>query len=458
MTDFRQSDQAVPIESVEQLIEQLHRAGKPAARWAIGTEYEKVVVDRATGRAAPFSGRRGIETVLRTLAERFGWEPKEENGRTVALVRGGASITLEPGAQLELSGEQCRTLHCTHDELTTHVRELVSVGGELGLAFLGLGMQPISRPEEIEIVPKQRYAIMAPYMERVGTLGVRMMKQTATVQANIDYADERDAMRKLRVGMGLAPILNAMFANSSLSDGDLNGYMSFRGHIWTDTDAARCGLLRLAFREGASFADYVDWALDVPLYFILRGGTYRTTVTGVPFRRFLAEGAGGERATLDDWNLHLTTLFPEVRLKGYLELRSADSQPPERTLALPALVKGVFYETDCLDAAHDLVKRWTFDETNTLWRQVHREALLTRFRGVDVLDLARELYTIAEEGLRRQHALDAGGRDERIYLERMGEQLAMGRSPARVIAEQWRADWDDRRRLERVIAATEFRS
>ena len=373
-------------------------------------------------------------------------------------MRGGASITLEPGAQLELSGEQCRTLHCTHDELTTHVRELVSVGGELGLAFLGLGMQPISRPEEIEIVPKQRYAIMAPYMERVGTLGVRMMKQTATVQANIDYADERDAMRKLRVGMGLAPILNAMFANSSLSEGDLNGYMSFRGHIWTDTDAARCGLLPLAFREGASFADYVAWALDVPLYFILRGGTYRTTVTGMPFRRFLAEGAGGERATLDDWNLHLTTLFPEVRLKGYLELRSADSQPPERTLALPALVKGVFYETDCLDAAHDLVKRWTFDETNTLWRQVHREALLARFRGVDVLDLARELYTIAEEGLRRQHALDAGGRDERIYLERMGEQLAMGRSPARVIAEQWRADWDDRRRLERVIAATEFRS
>jgi len=396
--------------------------------------------------------------VLRTLAERFAWEPKEENGRTVALVRGGASITLEPGAQLELSGEQCRTLHCTHDELTTHVRELVSVGGELGLAFLGLGMQPISRPEEIEIVPKQRYAIMAPYMERVGTLGVRMMKQTATVQANIDYADERDAMRKLRVGMGLAPILNAMFANSSLSEGDLNGYMSFRGHIWTDTDAARCGLLPLAFREGASFADYVAWALDVPLYFILRGGTYRTTVTGMPFRRFLAEGAGGERATLDDWNLHLTTLFPEVRLKGYLELRSADSQPPERTLALPALVKGVFYETDCLDAAHDLVKRWTFDETNTLWRQVHREALLARFRGVDVLDLARELYTIAEEGLRRQHALDAGGRDERIYLERMGEQLAMGRSPARVIAEQWRADWDDQRRLERVIAATEFRS
>src|SRR2546429_3474351 len=444
MTDFRQSDRAVAIESVDQLVEQFHLAGKPSARWAIGTEYEKVVVDRATGRAAPFSGPRGIETVLRTLAERFGWEPKEENGRTVALVRAGASITLEPGAQLELSGEQCRTLHCTQQELATHVRELVSVGSELGLAFLGLGMQPISRLEEIEIVPKQRYRIMAPYMERVGTLGLRMMKQTATVQANIDYADERDAMLKLRVGMGLAPLVNAMFANSSISDGGLNGYMSFRGHIWTDTDRARCGLLPFVFREDASFANYIAWALDVPLYFILRGGTYRTTVTGMPFRRFLAEGAGGERATLDDWNLHLTTLFPEVRLKGYIEIRSADSQPPERMLALPALVKGVFYTQDCLEAAWDLVKGWSFEERVALWGDVHREALLARFKGVKVIELARELYAIAEEGLRRQQGLDRDGRDERVYLQRMGEQLAMGRSPARVIAEKWNGEWDRR--------------
>src|SRR6058998_2571050 len=455
MTDFRQSDRAVPIESVEQLVEQLHRAGKPAARWAIGTEYEKVVVDRATGRAAPFSGRRGIETVLRTLAERFGWEPKEEAGRTVALVRGGASITLEPGAQLELSGEQCGTLHCTQRELATHVRELVDVGSELGLAFLGLGIQPVSRLEEIELVPKQRYRIMAPYMARVGALGLRMMKQTATVQANIDYADERDAMLKLRVGMGLAPLVNAMFANSSISDGGLNGYMSFRGHVWTDTDRARCGLLPFVFREGASFADYIEWALDVPLYFILRGGRYRTEVTGVPFRRFLAEGVAGERATLDDWNLHLTTLFPEVRLKGYIEVRSADSQPPERMLALPALVKGVFYTQDCLEAAWDLVKRWTFAERLELWRDVHREAVLARFKGVKVIELARELYAIGEEGLRRQQALDRAGRDERVYLERMGEQLAIGRSPARVIAEKWSGVWD--RRVERLIEFAEYR-
>jgi glutamate--cysteine ligase len=456
MTDFRESAHPVPIESVQQLVEQFHRAGKPRDRWMIGTEYEKVAVERSTGRAAPFSGARGIEAVLRGLAERFDWEPKEEDGRIVALAREGASITLEPGAQLELSGAQCPTIHCTDEELRTHVREVVTIGNEVGLAFLGLGMQPVSRLEEIEWVPKQRYGIMGPYMTRVGTLGQRMMKQTATVQANIDYSDEPDAMRKLRVGMGIAPLVNAMFANSSISDGGLNGYMSFRGHIWTDTDRARCGLLPFAFRESTTFADYVEWALDVPLYFILRRGRYETSVTGIPFRRFLREGVAGERATLDDWNLHLTTLFPEVRLKGYIELRSADSQPPERMLALPALVKGIFYTPDCLDAALDLVKRWSVEDVATLYRDVTREALLARFRGIKVIELARELYAMAEEGLRRQGACNATGQDERVYLERMGEQLAMGRSPARVIAEKWNGEWD--RKIERLIAYAEYRA
>jgi glutamate--cysteine ligase len=456
MTDFQQSAQAVPIESVEQLVVQLQRAGKPRQQWRIGTEYEKVVVDRATGTAAHFSGQRGVEALLRGLADRYGWEPKEEDGRTVALARAGASITLEPGAQLELSGVQCPTIHRADEELRTHVREVVSVGRELGLACLGLGIQPVSRVEEIEWVPKQRYRIMGPYMTRVGTLGQRMMKQTATVQANIDYADERDAMRKFAVGMGIAPLVNAMFANSPVSDGGLNGYMSFRGHIWTDTDDARCGLLPFAFREEASFADYVEWALDVPLYFILRHGRYRTEVTGLPFRRFLTEGAAGERATLDDWNLHLTTLFPEVRLKGYIELRSADSQPPECLLALPALVKGVFYTEDCLQAAWDLVKRWSFEERLALYADVHRQALQARLRGISVLELARELYAIAEEGLRRQRALDDAGADERRYLERLGEQLALGRSPARVIAEKWTGEWD--RAVERLIAYAEYRT
>ncbi len=457
MTDFRASGEAIAIESVDQLIEQLHRAGKPRDRWMIGTEYEKLAVDARTGAAVPYSGPRGIEVVLRELADRFGWEPKDEEGHVVALLRDGASITLEPGGQVELSGKQCDSLHCTYDEMMTHVRELSAVGADLGIAFLGLGMQPISTLDEIEWVPKQRYRIMRDYMTRVGTLGHRMMKQTATVQANIDYADERDAMRKLRVGMGTAPIVNAMFANSSVSEGRLNGQMSYRGHVWTDTDNARCGLLPFAFRNDASFADYVQWALDVPMYFVLRNGTYRTDgFTGVPFRRYLEHGAAGERATLDDWNLHLTTLFPEIRLKGYIEFRSADSQPPERTVALPALVKGVFYDDDCLGAALDIVKRWTWEDCVALYRDVTREALRAKMRGVAVGELARELLAIAEEGLRRQAVLNSAGQDERVHLVHLAEQIASGRSPARVIAEKWDGEWH--RDLDRLVAFAAFRA
>ena len=454
MTDFRASGEAVPIDSVDQLVEELHLAAKPRDRWLIGTEYEKLAVDPRTGRAAPFSGSRGIETLLRELAERFGWTPTEENGRTIALARDRASITLEPGGQVELSGEPCQTLHCTRDELATHVRELSEIGGELGIAFLGLGMQPVSPLDDIEWVPKQRYAIMRDYMPRVGTLGHRMMKQTATVQANIDYADERDAMRKLRVGMATAPLVNAMFANSCISEDRLNGQMSYRGYVWTDTDRARCGLLPFAFRDGASFADYVEWALDVPLYFVLRGGRYLTEATGMPFRRFLDGGLPGERATLDDWRLHLTTLFPEVRLKGYIELRSADSQTPDRVLGVPALVKGIFYEQDCLDAAFDLVKRWTFADCVGLYGEVTRQSMRARMKGIQVLELARELGSIAEEGLKRQGALDSEGRDERIYLERLREGLRAGKSPANVLADRWSGEWHQE--AGRLVAATAF--
>jgi glutamate--cysteine ligase len=452
MTDFHARPDAPVIDGVDQLVEQFHRAAKPRERWRIGTEWEKPVVERETGRAAPFSGPRGIEALLRGLAERFDWRPGEDGGRVIALARGGASITLEPGGQLELSGEQCRSVHCTQKEMATHAREIVTVGKELGLAFLGLGIQPVSRLDEIEWVPKQRYRIMAPYMTTVGTLGHRMMKQTCTVQVNIDYADERDAMRKLRTAQGIAPLVNAMFANSPVSDDAKNGFMSFRGHVWTDTDRARCGLLRWAFGDDASFAHYVEWALDVPCYFIVRDGRYLTDVTGIPFRRFLAEGTGGHRATLDDWNLHLTTLFPEVRLKGYLELRSADSQPLEGVLALPALTRGLFYEPDCLDAAWDLVKRWRYDDVVALYADVTRAALRARVRGIEVRELARELFAIADDGLRRLHELDARGRDERIYLEPLGERLAAGRVPADVALAAW--DAPPERRVQRLIDAT----
>lgn len=455
MTDFRASAHSVPIERTEQLVAEFHAAGKPRAQWRIGTEYEKLTVDARTGKAAPFAGPRGIERLLRMLAERFGWEPREEEGAVIALARDGVSITLEPGGQLELAGQPLATLHEAHDEVATHVRELVAVGPELGLAFLGLGCHPASTLDEIPWVPKQRYRIMREYMSRVGTMGHRMMKQTATVQANIDFESERDAMEKLRVGMAIAPVVNAIFANSPLVDGDVSGHLSFRGHVWTDTDRARCGLLPFAFRNDARFADYVAWALDVPMYFILRDGRYVTDVTGMPFRHFLDQGWQGQPATMDDWSLHLTTLFPEVRLKGFIEFRSADSQMPERVLALPALAKGLFYTADCQQAALDLVKRWTIDDVDTLYREVTRGGFEPRIKGIRVGELAREVLAIAREGLRRQASLDGEGRDETRYLEPVVEQVERGRTVAEELLRQWMGPWE--RRLPPLIEASAIR-
>lgn len=430
----------VPIERKDQLAYYFESACKPRDAWRIGAEYEKPVVRRADGRAAPFSGAQGIERVLQGLAERFRWEPVEEEGRLIALRRDGASITLEPGGQFELSGQVFRTVHESAAELRQHVAEILAVADGLDLAFLELGMQPISRLEEIEWVPKKRYGIMAPYMQRVGTLGHRMMKQTATVQVNLDYASEADAMAKLRVGMGTAPLVLAMFANSPICDGDLNRHVSYRGHVWSDTDRDRTGLLRFPFEPGAGFENYVEYALDVPMYFIIREGW--VDMTAYTFRRFLDEGYRGERATLSDWQHHLTTLFPEVRLKGYIELRSADSQGPDLALALPALAKGVFYDDDALSAAWDLVKGWSWETRLELQRDVPRGGLAVRAGRVALAELARELLDIAAYGLRRARCLDDAGQDETVYLERLTDLVRRGRCPADRVRELWLGAWN----------------
>ena len=442
------------IERRDQLVEAFAAAAKPRDQWRIGTEYEKVAVQRADAHAVPFSGRRGIEALLRGLAERYGWEPVEEEGRTVALRGRKAAITLEPGGQVELSGELCDSVHCAQAEFAAHIDQIVTVGDELEIAFLGLGMQPITRVAEFERVPKRRYSIMWPYMARVGTLGQRMMTQTATVQVNLDYDSEADAMMKMRVGMGMTPLLTAMFANSPLSDGDLNGYKSFRGHIWTDTDPARCGLLPFVFRPNASFDDYVGYALDVPMYFIVRGGQW-IDMTSFTFRRFWSDGYQGQRATMADWNAHLTTLFPEVRLKGYIELRGADSQAPELMLAVPALAKGIFYDADCLLAAWDLVKAWSWEERQALYHAVHRQALQARIRRIELAELARELVAIAAEGLHRQRAVNGRGEDESIYLERLEHLVRRGRCPADAIIEKWTGEWGQD--IGRLIAGSSYR-
>ena len=443
-----------PITGVAQLAEYIRVGAKPRADWRVGTEYEKVGVLRATGAAAPFSGPNGIERVLHNLAERYGWEPKLDRGRIVALYGRKANITVEPGGQLELSGEQCESVHCANEELTEHVREILTVSDDLGIVFLGLGIQPLSSVDQIEWVPKRRYEIMGPYMLRVGTMGQRMMKQTATVQANYDFGDERDAIQKLRVSMGLVPLISAMFANSSVSEGKLNGFMTLRGHIWTDTDNARSGMLPFVFNADCGIEDYVEYALDVPMYFIIRGGDY-VEATSVTFRQYMREGFRGERATMEDWALHLTTLFPEVRLKRYLEVRSADSQPPEMMLALPALMKGVLYEPDSLEGAWDLVRRWTWEERVTLYNDAHREGLQAKIRGIALADLGRELLVIAASGLARQRCLNARGDDERIYLERLEELVRHGKSQGRLLAERWQGEWQ--RDMQKLIAHTSYR-
>ena len=427
------------IEKNHELEAYFHDAGKPRDRWRVGTEYEKVGIIRDTGKAIPYSGRRGVEFILRELIERFGWEPEEQDGHIIALSRDKAQITLEPGGQIELSGEPCESIHCTYAEFTQHIRELLEVTEPLGIIFLGLGMQPVSRVEEIEWVPKQRYRIMGPYMLKVGKLGQRMMKQTATVQANIDFSDEKDAMAKFRTGMGLAPILISMFANSPICDGQLNGYRSFREHIWTDTDNNRSGLLKFAFAPDVGFAHYVEYALDVPMYFIVRKKNY-IDMTGVTFRQFLQFGHNGERATLEDWHDHLTTLFPETRIKRYIEIRSVDSQPPELMPALSALIKGAFYDGDCLQAAWDLVKGWSWDERMQVYLDSHQEALSARIRRYPLLDLAKELMEIAWVGLRRQNQVNDLGEDETIYLKPLKDLLDNGKCPADIVLEKWEGE------------------
>jgi glutamate--cysteine ligase len=433
-----------PIQTKDDLIAYFEAGARPREQWRVGTEYEKVAVSAQDGRAMPFSGPGGIEQMLRVLAERFEWEPEEEHGRLLSLKRGEVRITIEPGAQIELSGAQCESIHCARREFTRHIDELLEVSDQFGAKLLGLGMQPVSRVDEIELLPKSRYRIMYPYMARKGRLGQRMMKQTAGVQTNLDYSCEGDAMRKLRVGMGLVPLFYAMFANSPLSDGGLNGYQTFRGHVWTDTDPDRCGMPEFVFRDDAGFNDYAEYALDVPMYFIIRDHEYLdlTRSPGITFRQFMQHGWGTERAGIDDWANHLTTIFTEVRLKRYIEIRTADSQPPALMLALPALLKGVLYTDDCLDGAWDLVKRWSFAERLALNDAAHKLGLQARAHQVSLRDLCLELLTIAAAGLERQRALNEGGEDETIYLWRLMDQVRSGYTQAALTIERWKGRWN----------------
>ncbi len=445
------------VDTKEDLIRYFETGAKPREQWRVGTEYEKIAVDAATGKAVPYSGPDGVETMMRELIDRFGWEPEdEEKGHLLALSRGPARVTIEPGAQIELSGEQCESIHCAHREFTQHVAELIEVGHSHDAVLLGLGMTPVSRIDEIELLPKHRYHIMYPYMARKGRLGQRMMKQTAGVQANLDYSSEADAMRKFRVAMGIVPLVYAMFANSPLADGGLNGYQSFRGHIWTDTDRERSGILEFAFSESAGFEDYAEYALDVPMYFIIRDHKYvdMTQPPGITFRQYMERGFGKERATIEDWGDHLTTIFTEVRLKKYIESRTADSQPPALMLALPALLKGILYNDDCIAGAWDLVKGWSFKERLEINNASHKGGLEARAGRATLKDLSVELLNIASTGLQRQRALNERGEDETIYLWRLMEQVRGGYSQAALTINKWKGRWNYD--IKRLVAGTSY--
>ncbi len=432
------------LEKKDDLIRYFQDGGKPRAQWRVGTEYEKVVVRIADGTAIPYSGPGGVEDLLRRLVADYDFEPEDEHGHILALKGARAAITLEPGGQIELSGEQCDDIHCAHAEFANHVQQLIDVTSQVGAAVLGLGMQPVSRIDQIELLPKARYHIMYPYMARKGTLGQRMMKQTAGVQANLDYSDEADAMRKLRVSMGIVPLLYAIFANSPLSDGGLNGYHSFRGHIWTDTDNERSGVPEFVFRDDCSFEDYAEYALDVPMYFLIRNHEYidLTQPPGLTFRQYLEHGHGHERATIEDWTNHLTTIFTEVRLKKYVEIRTADSQPPQFMLALPALLKGMLYNDDCLAGAWDLVKGWSYRERLEIADAAHKNGLDARAGKFKLQELGYELMQIAAKGLERQPALNKLGQDESIYLLRLMDLVRSGHSQASLVISRWKGEWN----------------
>jgi len=432
------------VEKKEDLIRYFHSGAKPRAEWRVGSEYEKVAVSVEDGRALPFSGPNGVERILKFLADRYGYQPDDEEGRILALRNKGSSITIEPGGQIELSGEQCDTIHCAQHEFSGHVEQLMNACREVGATILGLGMQPVSRIDEIELLPKARYHIMYPYMARKGRLGQRMMKQTAGVQANLDYSDEADAMRKLRVSMGLVPLIYAIFSNSPLCDGGLNGYLSFRGHIWTDTDRDRSGIPEFSLREDSSFDDYAEYALDVPMYFLIRDHHYvdLTQPPGITFRQYMARGWGEERATLEDWANHLTTIFTEVRVKKYIEIRTADAQPPSLMLALPALLKGILYNDDCLQGAWDLVKRWNFPERLALADAAQKQGLAARAGKTSFRDLGSELMQIAVTGLRRARQLNKRGDDESIYLLRLMDMVRQGVSCGSLIVDRWKGPWN----------------
>lgn len=441
----RDASDSTIVESRDQLIAEIAAGSKPESAFRIGTEHEKFGFNIADLSPVPYEGPRGIERILLLMEGLLGWQRIEDRGLIIGLADpiGGGAISLEPGGQFELSGAPLETIHQTCRELHAHLAQVRECAAPLGVGFIGLGTSPIWSLAETPVMPKSRYEIMSRYMPKVGTRGLDMMFRTCTVQVNLDFSSEADMVKKMRVSLALQPVATALFANSPFLDNRANGLLSNRAEIWRDTDNERSGLIPFVFDEGFGFESYVDWALDVPMYFVKRGATYHD-VAGQSFRDLLAgklPGCPGERATLSDWNNHLTTLFPDVRLKRYIEMRGADAGPWRTLTALPALWVGLLYDGAALDAAWDLVKDWTAEERQALRDGVPRTALATPFRDGTVRDIAREMLAISRSGLTARKRFNADGVDEGIYLEPLAETVASGKTPAERLLDEYETVW-----------------
>src|SRR5262250_2571188 len=434
-----------PIERRDDLVDWLAQGVKPKSQFRLGTEHEKFAFTMEGHRPVPYEGPRGIRALLEGMQHLLGWEPIMEGPNIIGLsdVTGGGAISLEPGGQFELSGAQLDNVHQTSSELMAHLAQVREVARPLHIGFLGIGMSPKWTRAQTPVMPKGRYRIMTAYMPKVGRLGLDMMYRTCTVQTNLDFASEADMVAKLRVSLALQPVATAVFANSPFTEGKPNGFLSFRSEIWRDTDNARAGMLPFAFEDGMGFERWVDYALDVPMYFVKRGDEY-IDVAGSSFRAFF-DGRNnrlpGERPTLSDWANHLSTIFPEVRLKRYLEMRGADGVPWGRLPALPAFWVGLLYDDVSLDAAWDIAKGWTAHERQSLRDDVPRLGFKARIRDRYLFEIAKECLTLAHAGLRRRARIDHCGRDETRHLEPLDRIIEAGKTPAEELLEKFDGPW-----------------
>ncbi|OEU50920.1 MAG: gamma-glutamylcysteine synthetase [Desulfuromonadales bacterium C00003096] len=442
MTTQNKTHLQQPVTSFAQLRDFLAAGARPREQWGVGAEMEKLVIDAETGEAASY---QRIEALLEGLVGSRDWKPIREQGRLIGLQGQDSSVTLEPGGQLELSGALCPDLYCCRKDFCRYLDDILHAARPLGLLFLGLGVQPFTSLQNIDWLPKSRYAIMRTYMEQTGDMGQNMMKQSAGLQVNLDFADEADCIDKLQVTQLLAPLFYALFANSPLLEGQPSGFLSTRGEIWARTDPDRSGLIPGLFAEGADLGCYVDYALDVPMYFIVRQGQLiDMTRERFTFRRYWAEGFAGFRATLGDWDQHLSTLFPEVRLRPQIELRSADSLPPGLTLSVAALAKGLLYDDAARAEVHRLFRSYDSETFQQAYRQSWRFGLRTRLGGHTLRDLALQILTLAREGLTRQQRERGSRFDETLFLDGLDEIAESGVTLAERLLGRWHGSLQQR--------------